>query len=512
MAPVRRHVASDPAARLDAAIVGAVALLTAGAFWAGIAGIKVRVVAPDLDLVLDSLTTFVTLSVGVLSWLRYRQRAEPIALFQTAAFLVLALSNGLLLGFATAGLEALAGLSLSSPGQAPLYVFTLARLLAAALLVMGSVDTLRHRRPRWPRFILVVSPLLLLFGVALVEWRAPQLPALAVPAAAPAGALPTPTLLGVTLGLVTAGMFLWAAALSRRMYRRDRALADGYLALGLVIGAYALGATALDPGTYTGLVTTGDLLRLTFDLVLLLSIPADAVVTMTALRRANVELARLRSVEVERAALDERARLSRELHDGLAQNLWLAKLKAARLAALPALGPEADALAGELGTAIDAGLAEAREAVHMLRLDAAPSGTLHELLAGTVDEFADRYGLRVELECGPDLPALSPRAQAEALRITQEALTNVRRHADATVVRVRAAVENGQLALRVDDNGRGFDPGAVAATAFGLASMRERASLIGGQLSVDSAPASGTRVHLRVPLVPALSPTDAAAP
>jgi signal transduction histidine kinase len=496
-----------PAARLDAAIVGSVVLLTAGGVVSiGLPALQVQVVAPDLDLVLDSLTTFVTLSVAVLSGLRYRQRAEPIALFQTAAFLVLTLANGLTVGFATAGVDVQAGFSLAAPGHAPLYVFTVTRLLAGALLVLGSLDALRRRLPRWPGFVAGGSALLTLLVIALVEWQAPWLPPLTTAAAVsngvagPRGALPAATLLGAALGVITAGTFLWAAGLSRRVYRRDRAVADAYLTVGLVVAAYAQVATALYPGTYTGLVTSGDLLRLIFDLVLLMGIPAEGVVTMRALRQTNVELTRLRSAEAERAALEERARLSRELHDGLAQSLWLAKLKAARLAGLSALDPEGGALAQELGAAIDAGLNEAREAVQMLRLDGAPSGTLRELLASAVDEFADRYGLGVEFECAADLPPLSPRAQAEALRIVHEALTNVRRHADATVVRVRVLVEPGQLAVRVDDNGRGFDPSAVGEMAFGLVSMRERAALIGGELSIASAPAGGTRVRLLVPL------------
>ncbi len=501
-------------------MAAAVALLGAGGMASlAVPALHVQVVAPTFDLVLDSLTTFVTLSVAVLSGLRYRQRTEPIALFQAAAFLVLALANGLTVALTVVGLDGRVGLALTAPGQAPLYVFTVARLLAAALLVTGGLDALRPRPTRWPAFVLGGSVLLLLLAIALVEWQTPALPALAVLAPSTgavaghpaAGALPTSTLPGAAIGVIVAGLFLWAAALSRRLYRRDLALADGFLAVGLVIAAYAQVATALYPGTYTGLVTSGDLLRLTFDLVLLLSIPAEATVTMAALRRANADLARLRAAEAERAAMDERARLSRELHDGLAQTLWLAKLKAARLAALPALGSEADALVDELGAAIDAGLDEARQAVQMLRLDGAPAGTLRELLVGAVDEFADRYGLRVEFECGPDLPALSPRAQAEALRIAREALTNVRRHADATVVRVRALVEHGQLTLRVDDNGRGFDPNAVGATAFGLASMRERAALIGGELIIDSAPAAGTRVSLRVPAALPTSPGSVAA-
>ena len=134
------------------------------------------------------------------------------------------------------------------------------------------------------------------------------------------------------------------------------------------------------------------------------------------------------------------------------------------------------------------------------------------MLAHSVDDFADRFGLRVEFECEEDLPPLSPRAQAEALRIAQEALTNVRRHADASLVRVRAAVEDGRLVLVVGDNGCGFDPATVGETAYGLASMRERAALIGGELRIDSAPQDGTRVSLLVPLQLATAPAMTIAP
>jgi signal transduction histidine kinase len=324
--------------------------------------------------------------------------------------------------------------------------------------------------------------------------------------------LPVSTPLGAAASMLVAGLYLWAAALSRRLYRRDGSIGDAYLSLGLVFASLAQVATAVHPGVYTGVVSSGDLLRLAFDITLLAGIQAEARATLRHLRAANTDLARLKVVEVERAALAERAHLSRELHDGLAQNLWLAKLKAGRLAALSDLGPEATALTDELAMAIDAGLAEAREAVTALRLADEPVGTLRGLLSRSADDFADRFGMRVEFECVADLPALPPRAQAEALRIAQEALSNVRRHADATFVRVRAAVEEGRLVVAVGDNGRGFDPEAVGQNAFGLASMRERAALIGGELRIESAPQDGTRVSLLLPLAMAAAPVRVIAP
>jgi signal transduction histidine kinase len=521
LARTRRIVAGLPGGRLDAILIAVVAALAlGGAASVLMIGPWVRVVAPSLDLVLDTVTTLVTLAVAALGWIRYREREEPAALFQAAAFVVLALSNGTRVVLEVSGLDAQTGSTLAAPGQAPLYVFTLTRLLASGLLVVGSLEALRRRHPR--RAVPVLAGAALATGLVLAFFAVPagSLPALGStavavePAGTASGGVPGPslTLLGAIAAALVAGLYLWASALSRRLYRRDGSIGDAYLAVGLVVASFAQVANAAFPGEYTGVVTSGDLLRLGFDLILLLGIQAELHATLGQQAVANAVLARLRIVEVQQAALAERARLSRELHDGLAQNLWLAKLKAGRLAALPDLGLEATALTDELGQAIDAGLAEAREAVTALRLADEPVGTLRGLLLRSADDFADRFGMRVEFECVADLPALPPRAQAEALRIAQEALSNVQRHADATFVRVRAAVEEGRLVVAVGDNGRGFNPDAVGQNTFGLASMRERAALIGGELRIESAPQDGTRVSLLVPLALAAAPVRVIAP
>jgi signal transduction histidine kinase len=227
---------------------------------------------------------------------------------------------------------------------------------------------------------------------------------------------------------------------------------------------------------------------------------------ISALRHVQVQL-----VDRERAlaAAQERERLARELHDGLAQDLWLAKLKTTRLAAQPDLDAEARALADEITAAVDAGMTEARQAVAAMRQSPGGNGRLRELLTRSLEDFEDRFGLPVEFECDAELPALSARAEAETLRIMQEALTNVRRHADATVVRARAAAaEDGRLVLEVRDNGRGFDANAVGSAAYGLAGMRERAAVIGGEILIESSPQRGTVVRLSVPSV-AEAPTAA---
>jgi signal transduction histidine kinase len=277
-------------------------------------------------------------------------------------------------------------------------------------------------------------------------------------------------------------------------------MADGFLAVGLVFAAFGEFHTAFYPGTYGGVVTSGDILTGAFAVVLLIGIEAQARATRAALGRANETLGQLKDVEVRRAGLEERTRLSRELHDGLAQDLWLAKLKIGRLSAMPGLGGEARKVCDDLTGAIDAGLADARQAVMALRLGSEPAVSLRELMARYVDDFGARFGLRVEFDCEGELPRLTPRAEAELLRIAQEALNNVIRHADATVVRVRVGVVNSHLELLVGDNGVGFEPLDVAAGRFGLASMRERALIIGGEITIDSQPQDGTRVRVSVPV------------
>ena len=120
------------------------------------------------------------------------------------------------------------------------------------------------------------------------------------------------------------------------------------------------------------------------------------------------------------------------------------------------------------------------------------------MLARHVDDFADRFALRAELTSSGPVPEIGARAQAELLRIVQEAMTNVRKHADATVVRVNVHTD-GELRLTVTDNGHGFRPENVSA-GFGLESMRQRAAVIGAQFSITSEPQNGTRVELAMPI------------
>ena len=500
-------------------MIGVVIVLTLGTVASFLGPVLLPgVVNPSLDLVIHTIATVVTISVAVLAWMRFRQGGESGAAFQAGAFLVLAIVNvqAILLVVTSDGQ---AGMPAALRRDAPLYMPVLARLFVAALLVLGGVAPLPSVRIRRALTVALGVSAAILVVITLVVKGSASLPppwmiGVGLPSLVTADAawpLPTLMALGAATQALGAALFLWAAGLFWRQYHREGLVGDGFLAVGLVFAAFAQLQPAAYHGAYAGLVTSGDLLRLVFDVVLLVGIQAQAGAHVASLRLANVAMARSRETDAEHAALEERARLSRELHDGLAQDLWVAKLKTRRLTAQPDLGLEARALAGELSAAIDTGLADAQQAVAAMRMPGEPAATFGELMARSVDEFADRFGLRVEFVCEQALPPLPARAQAEALRIAREALINASRHADATVVRVRASVEDGRLVIVVGDNGRGFDQSAVGRSAFGLAGMRERAAQIGAELRIDSRPHDGTRVSLFVPLTGAAVPVIAGA-
>ena len=498
-----RRPPADRFERFDLILIGTILCLTGITFlMMVIPGLRLRILAPALDLTLDSVAVVVTGSIAVLAWVRYRERQEAFALFQSAAFLVLTIAN-LDAVLETIGPAGRATLSLSEPGQNQLYVFTVARMLAAALLVFGGVAALRGRQPRFSRLTVASSALLTIGAIAWVEAFGPGLAALVTDgsslAAQQGDVGPSITPIGAAVQGLGAVLFGSAAVVCRELWRRDRSVGDAYVTLGLVLAAFAQLHGAIVPNTHPGPVTSGDLLRNGFYVALLLAIEAEARTLMGALRQANQTLAALRVSEVERATFEERALLSRELHDGLAQDLWLAKLKVGRLSGLD-LDPEARTLAAEIGGAIELGLTEARQAVMALRIAAESDDTFGDLMTKYVQDFEDRFGLRVELSLADDLPTLPVRTQAELLRIAQEALTNVRRHADATIVRVCAEADATRFQLSVIDNGRGFDQSAVQTTSFGLVAMRERAGLIGGEFEVITGPGDGTRVQVTAPL------------
>jgi len=212
--------------------------------------------------------------------------------------------------------------------------------------------------------------------------------------------------------------------------------------------------------------------------------------------RTHLELARARE---SRARDAERHRVARELHDSVLQTLYGIALGAESIRSLavqdPAAAPEVAEYVLQLARSA---LEEMRALILELRPEALEQDGLTMSLRRLVAPMASRHGVEVALELGEE-PTAELEAKEALLRIAQEALQNVARHAGAAHVRVGLAAAAGMVALEVADDGVGFDAEAIYAGHLGQKTMRERAELVGGTLEVSSAPGAGTRVLARVP-------------
>ena len=192
-----------------------------------------------------------------------------------------------------------------------------------------------------------------------------------------------------------------------------------------------------------------------------------------------------RKLEMQ-ATVEERRRIARELHDGLAHELAFIASKTRRAVAGTATPHEALELAGAADRALD----EARRAITVLSV-ASPQ-SLDDAISQTVEDLGSRLGLAWDLELADDV-VVPGEVTENLLRIVREAITNAASHGASENVRV--SLERAErLRLVIEDDGCGFDPGHERAGGFGLQSMRERAASVGAELSVESAPAHGTRV------------------
>jgi signal transduction histidine kinase len=190
--------------------------------------------------------------------------------------------------------------------------------------------------------------------------------------------------------------------------------------------------------------------------------------------------------ELERQATsEERRRVARDLHDGLAHELAFIASKARRGGAPSAMK--------ELSGAADRALDEARRAITVLSLSAPQS--LVAALTQTAEDLGARLGIPVLVDLDEDVEVDADVAE-QLLRIVREGLTNAAVHADAHYVTVTLRESTDGCRLVIADDGRGFDPGNVDPTRFGLVSMRERAESLGGSFSVDSATGRGTRLEV----------------
>jgi signal transduction histidine kinase len=196
---------------------------------------------------------------------------------------------------------------------------------------------------------------------------------------------------------------------------------------------------------------------------------------------------------------EERARIARELHDGVSQTLYAIILAATRARSLCEQNRdnEVQHVIDRLLQLANAGQSELRESLATMQSHHVATGGLQSSLAILANEIRTRGAseIRVSIPEEPDLPS---GAKEALVMITREALNNVVRHADASHVDVMLDVDADEIVLLVADDGRGFDPDAFRPGHFGLVSMRERAQAHGGTLEVASAEGFGTQVRIRM--------------
>ncbi len=221
-----------------------------------------------------------------------------------------------------------------------------------------------------------------------------------------------------------------------------------------------------------------------------------------------VENARLRKQAEQAAVTEERGRLARELHESVTQSLYTLNLFASAGRHLAANGDmvQVQQHLDQISELTQGALKEMRLLIHQLRFPVLSQEGLLAALRQRLEMVEGRAGVNATLEIDHyrDLPT----SLEESLYwIALEALNNALKHSHATTVKLRLCVKDTSVELEVRDDGQGFDvPAAAAANGVGLVSMRERASALGGELSVSSAIGQGTTVGLRIPLEPSLNP------
>ncbi|HXG27177.1 MAG TPA: GAF domain-containing sensor histidine kinase [Candidatus Binatia bacterium] len=203
------------------------------------------------------------------------------------------------------------------------------------------------------------------------------------------------------------------------------------------------------------------------------------------------------------AVIEERLRISRDLHDGIIQSLYAVSLSLEE--AFEAIDTDPEAATDRVDRAIDrlhTTISDIR--TFIVGLGPETGVGLAESLQSMADELLGGTGVRLEADLAGAATVerrLSPEGAHELVQIAREALSNVGRHSGATRAELRLAAAGGEATLSVFDDGRGFDPAArLGSGHFGLANLRDRAAALGGTLRIDSQIGSGTRIIVTLPL------------
>lgn len=458
-------------------VLTAVAALAVTAAIALVPGLRFTYVSATTRVAMETAQAVIAAVAAVLVHGRYRRSAALADLLLVVA-----------LGISTVGNLSVVVTRAATEDRVELSPFVAWSGLTISFLAALLYAAAAHLPARRVRATLHSgrTSMLAVAGVALAVWAvvaplAGRLPA-TVDAELPVSESGRPSLdtSSAVLGLHLAMLVLFVAAAVAFGRRADRERDDllSALSVGLVLAAVARLNFVLYPSIYTNVVHTGDVARLAFYLVLL----GGAAQEVASYWRDRAQL----------AVLDERRRMARELHDGLAQELSFIRSVVSSFREEPPL-PQMVRYASEASARA---LEESRRAIEAL--SDASDDALDVAVRRAVAEVADRAGRPVTYELAPGLRVPSELAE-QVVRVAREATNNAVRHAGASAITVSLRNLRDRLLLVVADDGAGFDP-SVSRSGYGLRTMRERAESVGGALLIDSAPDGGTRLRLEVPL------------
>jgi signal transduction histidine kinase len=285
-----------------------------------------------------------------------------------------------------------------------------------------------------------------------------------------------PTVLGAHLAVML--LFGVAAAGFARLAQRTGDELSRWLAIASVLGAFAWLNYFLFPSLYSPYFYVGDVLRLGFFLALFVG--------------GSLELRRTQRLLSTAAVLDERQRIARDIHDGVAQDLAFILQQGRHLAAQTGAPTVMRHIVVAAARALD-------ESRHVIAALARPGGgTFVGAVRVTAVEVAAREGGKVEMDLDTTV-ALPAATQVALLRVLREAIINAMRHGGAETIKIVLRADP-EVSLVVSDDGQGFDLDAAPASGgLGLRSMTARIHELGGAVTIDSAPGSGTRVEVKLP-------------
>ena len=424
--------------------------------------------APALHVALETTAAITASAAAFLLLGRFWRTGFLDELILSAGLSLLAVSN-----FAFAALPAVFGLQ---SNRASLWSMLFTATLAAFLICVAALLP-RRRLAGGRRWLVAV------YGGALAVAIAGTVPVVVSPNVLPHGiaaSLRADAVHGVSLvgalQLAVAPLYVLAALGFRRRHRITEDELSGWLAVGCILAGVSRVNYFFHPPLNSSWVYTGDVFRLGFYLALLFG--------------AAREIASYWKSVIVAASLEERRRLARDVHDGLAQEIAFV---ARNVRLLQGHGAEPQ-LVERILNGVERAQEESRRVVGALvaRVDE----PLDQALADAVREAAARYGASVDMELASGI-SLSPREREAVVRIASEAVSNAARHSGAEVMRLYLERLDGGMRLKVVDDGDGFDEDQPK-RGFGLVTMKDRAEALGGKLKIDSRRGTGTRVELEL--------------